>query len=98
MPPVGGEPGVKGTELQKEVFGGVPGSVAPPAAAAQPPPMGGKLDEKMDVDGGEVPKGVKRAREEEEEEEGSDEGAPMEQDSDDDAPMEEDSDDDDDDE
>ena len=82
--PVVGEQGVKGTDLQKEVFGGVPGS-APPALAPA------KSDGKMQVDGGEEPKGVKRGREDDEDEEESDEGAPMEQDSDD-APMEEDSD------
>ena len=84
MPGAQGES--KGTELQKEVFGGVPGSKAAEVGAA-------KTDGGMEVDGedGGAPKGVKRPRDEQEDESDDGEGAPMEQDSDD-APMEEDSD------
>ena len=86
MPVAGGaEHGVQGTDLQKEVFGGLPGS-----SVSAPP--GGPAAAAAKSDGEKEPKGVKRGREEDEEEEGSDEDAPMEQDSDD-APMEEDSDD-----
>lgn len=82
------------TELQQQIFGGVPPSHSLPQKVVASDSLATSQDG-MDVDAKQTadePKGVKRGREEEDEE--SDEEAPMEEDSD--ASMEEGSDDDDD--
>lgn len=70
------------TQLQQSIFGAPPSSLPAPVPAAATGTTGTVENGKMDVDGAEGSKGVKRGREEESDEE----GAPMDEDSD--APME----------
>ena len=74
------------TQLQKQVFGGLPAAPLSLPTVPPPPPISQTAATKVEEEREGTPQGVKRPREE------SDEEAAMEEDSD--APMEEDSDDD----